>query len=72
MLWSRGRIIDVKCLSQRHNDTSPSSETKQTADTLAIANLRSFPLSYIAASRDENVKCFSQAYNYDMPAHGGG
>ena len=37
--------VSVKCLSQRHNNALPSSETVPRVDNLAVANLRSYPLS---------------------------
>ena len=53
----------MKCLSQRHNNTLPSSRTKPKADNLAIANLHSYPLSCTTASWDDSIKCLSQGHN---------
>ena len=36
-------------------------------DNLAVANLRSYPLSYSAASRNDSVKSLFQGHNSDMP-----
>ena len=58
--WPRHGGIGVKCLSQGHNDTLPSSGRKPRADDLAIANLPYNPLSCTAASWDISVKCLSQ------------
>ena len=63
MLCARCEIIGVKCLSQEHNDVLPGSGTKHKVDNFAIANLRFYPLSCIAASWDESVKGTSQRHN---------
>ena len=55
--------IGVKCLSQGHNDTLPSSGTKLRADNLVIANLCSYPLSCTAANWDDGVNCLYQGQN---------
>ena len=52
-------ILDVKCFSQGHNDALPSSEIEPRANNLAVANLLSHPLSFIAANMNDSIKCLS-------------
>ena len=63
-------IIVVKRLFQGHNDLLPSSGTEPRLDNLAVANLRSFPLSCTAVSWDNSIKCPSQRHNSNMPSVG--
>ena len=48
----------VKCFSQEHNNTLHSLETEPRMDYPAVANLRSYTLSYTATSWDTGVECF--------------
>ena len=55
--------VGVKCVCQRHSDTLHSLGTEPRVDSLAVANLRSYPLSSTATSMDISVKCLSQGHS---------
>ena len=63
IVWSRYGNIGGSYLFQVHNDKLPSSGAESSVDSLATANLRSYPLSCTAASWDNSVEYLSQGYN---------
>ena len=66
-LWNNTRKMSF---SQGQNVTLPSSKTEPRVDNLAVANLRSYPLSCTAACLDYSVTCFSPSTQHRYSQHG--